>query len=196
MTTTGPSIRTYDLVARLTELAAREDRAGLAALRRGLGHEPGTVAEMYPYVEPFLTADAPRARVAAFYLVASLFGLHPVHAEAPGGYAARHGFGATLRAIRLRPESPEEDTGVAKRFTALLECDRSALSVHLRHMVTLLRSRAEGAPIDYRQFWRDILAWDAPDRRVQRAWAAGFWGQREEEMPREEHEAPGGETDD
>lgn len=196
MTTTGPPTRAYDLVTRLTDLAGREDRAALAALRRGLGHEPGAVPEMYPYVEPFLAADASRARVAAFYLVASLFGLHPVHAEGPGGYAARQGFGGTLRAIRLRPESQDEDTGVARRFTALLECDRDALSVHLRHLVSLLRSRADSVPIDYRRLWRDILAWDSPDRRVQRGWAGGFWGQREDETPREEHEAPAEETDD
>lgn len=36
----------------LNRLVAREDRAALAALRRGLGKPPGTVAEMYPLVEP------------------------------------------------------------------------------------------------------------------------------------------------
>jgi CRISPR system Cascade subunit CasB len=173
------------LVARLQELAEKEDRAALAALRRGLGREPGTVAEMYPYVEPFMPSDAGSARdprVAAAYLVASLFGLHPVHADTPEGPArrTRGGLGTPLRQIRHRPDTNDEDAGIARRFVALLECNREALPVHLRHLVTLLHSRAEAVPIDYRQLRLDILDWDAEDRRVQRAWAAGFWGGREQ----------------
>jgi len=176
----------------LADLAAREDRAGLAALRRGLGVEPGTVAEMYPYIEPFLGFEASRRRVVAAYVVASLFGLHPLHADGPPGRSALRGFGAALRAIRFRPDSAEEDPGVARRFVALLDCHEDALPVHLRQLVTLIRGRAEHVPIDYRQLHRDVLNWDSPTRYVQRAWAAGFWsGRGEPESGAGERQRPG-----
>ena len=66
-----------EFIARLESLAKREDRAALAALRRGLGKPPGTVAEMAPYVEPAFDGAPDEA-----YIVASLFGLHPHHYRA------------------------------------------------------------------------------------------------------------------
>jgi len=55
----------------------RDDRAALAALRRGLGQPPGTVASMYPYVVRWLGDDTPPWQEAAYYLIAALFAYHP-----------------------------------------------------------------------------------------------------------------------
>ena len=64
----------------------RDNRAALAALRSGLGKDPGTVIAMYPYVGPHLRPDGgDGARLApwdkiyndALFTVASLFGAHP-----------------------------------------------------------------------------------------------------------------------
>ena len=76
-----------------------EDRAMLAALRRGLGAEPGDpeTADMMPYVERRIRKEASRREVKDIYMVASLFALHPSSADSgnmgdhlrPAGGSAR-----------------------------------------------------------------------------------------------------------
>jgi CRISPR type I-E-associated protein CasB/Cse2 len=88
---------------------------------------------------------------------------------------AERGFGASLARIRRREDTNDDDEGVTRRFGALLNCGSDALPTHLRHLLQLLDSRADHAPVNYRQLFFDLRDWDSPDRRVQRAWAAGFW---------------------
>jgi CRISPR system Cascade subunit CasB len=177
MTAPAPPARQHPLVARLVQLKERDDRAALAALRRGLGKPAGTVPEMFPYVEPFIPVNEYESNVDAAYLVASLFGLHPNHGEPAEEVRSRQqrGFGTSLARIRRREGSVDEDEGVARRFGALLNCDSEGLPTHLRHLMTLLHSRSPDTPIDYGQLYNDIVRWEAADRRVQRDWAAGFW---------------------
>lgn len=176
-TAPAPPARQHPLIARLVQLKDRDDRGALAALRRGLGKPPGTVPEMFPYVEPFIPVNGYARHVDAAYLVASLFGLHPVHGAPSEDARSRQqrGFGASLARIRLREGTTDEDDGVARRFGALLNCDHEGLPTHLRHLMKLLDSRSRDAPIDYTQLYDDITDWEAPDRFVQRNWAAGFW---------------------
>ena len=44
----------HPFIRYLQKLADGQERGALASLRRGLGQRPGTVADMYRYVEPFL----------------------------------------------------------------------------------------------------------------------------------------------
>lgn len=164
--------RAAALVAHLQDLAEREDRGALAALRRGLGKEPGTTPEMYPLVEPFLRGARPRETEAA-YIVASLFGLHPVRWRAPE-HTYNTSVGWSLSHIRTRDDGQDDD-GVARRFVALLNCERDALPTHLRQLLSLLHGRADAAAVDWEQLYWDIVRWDGVHRHVQRAWAAGFW---------------------
>lgn len=164
------------LVRHLVSLVEREDRGALASLRRGLGKEPGEAPGMFPIVERFLPENASQALVEAAYLVASLFGFHPCHREAaPGSRPWDRSFGHSLRAIRF-DDGGEENDGVSRRFVALLNCDREALPTHLRHLVQLLKAKKQEAPIDFVQLFYDILDWENVERKVQRNWAAGFWG--------------------
>jgi CRISPR system Cascade subunit CasB len=159
----------------------RPDRAALAALRRGLGKEPGTVPEMYPHVEPCMAA-APKKKADAAYVVASLFGAHPVPWTQPDDAPRNTSFGWTLRHIRFRDDGGEdegvarrEDEGVARRFVAALNCHREALPTHLRQLFGLLHARAPDAPVDWKRLFEDIVHWEDTDRWVQRRWAEGFW---------------------
>ncbi len=61
----------------LEGLAEREDRGALAALRRGLGKQPGAAPEMFPYLAPWTQHEHGWGEE-CMYLVASLFALHPV----------------------------------------------------------------------------------------------------------------------
>jgi len=140
------------------------DRGALAALRRGLGQPPGTVASMYPYVAHWLSEDTPTWQEAAYYLIASLFAYHP--AEGGVGNMGRH---------FARTRDPQGDnTAIERRFTALLAAHPDDLDFYLRQAVSFLKSKQ--VPVNWHQLLSDVLAWGHPDRYVQKQWARAFWG--------------------
>jgi CRISPR type I-E-associated protein CasB/Cse2 len=159
------------LIAALLDLARKEDRGALAALRRGLGTEPGSVPAMFPYVEPYLGAQPSRARERAGYLVAALFASHPMAWEGEEPYAGAHNLGASFRRLS-GPDGISPST--EGRFRALLSCHRDDLPEHLRHAISLLQSK--DVPVDWARLWYDIQSWDTENRWVQRRWARQFWG--------------------
>jgi len=152
----------------------REDRAALAALRRGLGHPPGTVPDTYRYVAPWLSADAPPWVEDAHFVIASLFAYHPQ----PGGMGNMgHHF--------ARARDPRGDeTAIERRFTALLAAHPEDLDSYLRHAVGFLRSRE--VALNWDQLLGDIIAWGHPDRYVQKAWARAFWARPTHEVSADE----------
>lgn len=153
-------------------LIQREDRAALAALRRGLGKPVGEAAEMYPYVVRFLPREAAYHDEEAYYLVASLLAWHR------GCTDRTSNFGASFARLREATESES----VERRFVALLNAHRDDLAEHLRHAVGLLKSR--DIPVDWAQLLHDIKQWEYQRRPVQRAWASAFWaGGTEERTP-------------
>jgi CRISPR system Cascade subunit CasB len=154
----------------------REDRATLAALRRGLGHPPGTVPDMYRYVVPWLSEDTPRWREAAFYTIAALFAYHPES----GGRGNMGDHYAQARGL-LR-----DDTAIERRFTSLLSAHPDDLDFHLRQAVSFLKSK--DVPVNWQQLLVDLEAWNHPDGYVQRRWARAFWGRRAQQGPANEEE--------
>jgi len=152
----------------------REDRGALAALRRGLGQPPGTVADMYRYVVPWLPEGASRQKEEIYYLLAALFGAHP--AEGGTGNMGNH---------FARTRDPQGDnTAVERRFTALLAAHRDDLATYLRQAVSYLRSKE--VPIHWHQLFYDLQRWGYDNRPVQREWAGAFWGRPQEEQTKEE----------
>jgi CRISPR system Cascade subunit CasB len=154
----------------------REDRATLAVLRRGLGHPPGTVAEMYRYVVPWLSDDTPPWREAAFYTIAALFAYHP---ECGG----RGNMGDHFAQARA---GVGDETAIERRFSVLLSAHPEDLPFHLRQAVSFLRSK--DVPVNWHQLLIDMDAWGHPDGYVQRRWARAFWGRRAQEEERKEEE--------
>lgn len=177
--------------AYLQELANRDDRAALAALRRGLGRPPGEATEMYPYVVPWAPDGAGAwlsREETAYYLVAALFGFHPLHRPAPPDTRPeRDNLGAALLAL-ARDDQGHIDMdrlkSIERRFVALLNSHPDDLPTHLRGVIGLLRGKE--IPVNYAQLLRDIIAWDRDDRRVQRTWARAFWSRTAGEQPADE----------
>ncbi|CCF85744.1 CRISPR-associated protein, Cse2 family [Nitrolancea hollandica Lb] len=172
MSSTRPETRNGAFIESLERLVQRKDRGALAALRRGLGQPPGEVAQMYPYVVPWLPQHAVTPRKEdAYYQIAALFAFW---------YQGRSSFlrngripnnlGASL--ARLADATASES--VERRFVALLNCHSEDLPDHLRHAVGLLRTA--DIPVDWDQLLRDIQDWGREDRRVQRSWARSYWG--------------------
>ena len=143
-----------------------EDRAVLAALRRGLGQPPGTVPDMFPYVVRFLADDVNRWTEQCYYLIAALYALHPQ--SAPAGNLGAH-FARTLD-----PNADRNDA-IERRFTALLTAHPDDLHFYLRQAISFLKSK--DVSINWHQLLHDLLKWENPKRRpvVQKQWAAQFW---------------------
>jgi CRISPR system Cascade subunit CasB len=162
--------REEQFVEYLTGLVDREDRASLAALRRGLGKAPGEAAEAYRYVVPWLRRDSPPWEDDVYFLVASLFALHQKNWKAVASNRRTTNLGASF----ARMANEVEGGSVERRFVALLNCDRDDLPEHLRHAISLLKSKE--VPVDWTQLLQQIQDWARYDRRVQREWARAFWG--------------------
>ena len=154
----------------------RDDRGTLAALRRGLGQSPGTVADMYRYVVPWLSEDTPPSREAAYYTIAALFAYHPD----PGGS------GNMGRHFAQACDPQADNTAIERRFTVLLATHPDDLDFHLRQAVSFVKSK--NVPINWQQLLSDVLAWGYPERYVQRRWARAFWGRRAAEEHNDKEE--------
>ena len=161
-----------------------EDRAALAALRRGLGRPPGTVPEMYPYVVRFLPKKAyPNSWTEqSYYLIAALYALHPESAD--------KGNLGTHFARKLDP-NPDLNAAVERRFTALLTAHPDDLADYLRQAISFLKSK--DVEINWHQLMWDVRDWGNPDRQnwVQKRWAREFWGRRDDEDEKPETAAAG-----
>ncbi len=155
----------HPFIAYLYSLAADEDRAALAHLRRGLGKPPGAAPEMFPYVVPWLPENPHRE--AAYYLVASLFALHPAS-------AAQGNMGDHMAAAR----DGNNDQALERRFTALLSAHPDDLPNYLRQAVSYLKSKE--VPVNWDQLFRDLQFWSHPEYGIQvrKRWATAFWRYR------------------
>jgi len=167
-------------VSYLEGLLEREDRGALAALRRGITGQPGTVPETYRYVVRWIREDAdPTGPYAvSFFLVASLFALY-FAGKGKGVTGEGNDIGTAFRLAKSRKadersSDPDKPDSIDQRFTAMLNAHFDDLPNHLRHAISYLKS--EGVSLDWHRLLRDIRNWNHPDRWVQKAWAKGFWG--------------------
>jgi len=152
----------------------REDRALLAALRRGAGQPPGASPEVSKYVQAWLGEDAPAYLEEAYYLIAPLFALHPK--EGGSGNMGDH-FAEMCKRDLLYERDKEPPPSVERRFMLLLSAHPDDLGDYLRQATGLLKSK--DVAVDWQQLLRDVLAWKSRDERprirVQKEWARAFW---------------------
>jgi CRISPR system Cascade subunit CasB len=146
-------------IAYLRGLHTRDDRATLAALRRGLGKPAGTAIEMFPYVIP----HAPDRYQDAYFLIAALFALYPDASDLDENLGA---------SFRLLSDDASSD-GVQRRFVALLRADLDEMPAHLRHAIALLK--AHQIPVSWERLLPDLAHWGHPNGYVQRNWGYAFW---------------------
>jgi CRISPR system Cascade subunit CasB len=142
-----------------------EDRAMLATLRRGLGKQPGESASMYQYIIPFLHEDNVQYadQESNYYLIASLFALHPIS-------TTQGNMGAHLYQFT---QQVGDDEATTRRFVQLLNLRRETLDTPLRQHISLLKSK--DIAVNWHQLFYDIRYWSHEDRFVQKQWASKFW---------------------
>ncbi len=154
-------------IASLRRLVQDDNRAALAALRRGLSTHDGVAPEMHRYVVPWLSPDSPPWQASPLYQVAALFAWH----QDAGG--ARDDAMRNLGASCARLKSELGRDSLEGRFVALLNSHQDDLYPRLRNIVGLLRSN--NIPVNWSQLLSDIHRWGWESRSVQRAWANAYW---------------------
>lgn len=182
-----PHREEIDFARRLKGLAERHDgvaRGALAAMRRGLGKEPGEAGEALRAIFPLLPAGLAMAQEDAYFLIASLAAWHPLHWTPNDGARQPSSLGASFAWLQ-RDQGGES---VERRFAALLNSHPDDLPGNLRNAIGLLK--AHDVRVDYARLLRDVQEWDADDRRVQREWARDFWAGRRPEAEDTESEEP------
>ena len=158
-----------DFIYYLKSLSDRDQRGALAALRRGLGKPPGNEPLTYPYVVPKLPNDLRSSEdEEPYYLVASLFALHPLS-------ATEGNMGSHLRELAPQTHADELPPNIVRRFVLLLSAHPNDLYKLLQPAVNLLK--AGSVPIHWYQLLRDLKRWRYADARsdVRRKWATDFW---------------------
>lgn len=168
----------------LESLLKRDDRATLAALRRTLGRNPAAANQAYPYVMPRVSPNLPARELdrdeRIYLLVAGLFAFHQISWPRNDSEKAYTNLGASMEKLALATDG----AGVERRMSALLACSFDDLHEHLRHAISLLKSKQ--VPVDWARLIDDLRWWNTDDRRVQREWARAFWA-----STRESSEEPG-----
>jgi CRISPR system Cascade subunit CasB len=170
---TATEAREYPIERVLARVATRPDV--LAALRRGVGRPLDDAPSSWPYVME--AAGGVRSREDAAHVTLGLFALHQ-QSHAPGSMNQPDwGFGRACRFLRQRRSTKgSSEDGVERRFRAALSAESlTALAVHLRGLVTLLRG--EDIPLDFARLFWDLSAWRNPQRRdkVALRWARDYF---------------------
>ncbi len=185
MSATGKSVRTFasKVLGRLLNTAdVSAQKAALANLRRGIGHVPGELPQMWgEYLlempeEMYGRYGQPSREEWAVYTALTLFALHQ-----QGRDPSKEPMHRTGRSVGSAAAFLAEDEDGMKRILRRLNAAATAntveaLSYYLRGIVQLLRS--EGVPLDYVSLAGDIYDYQFPERinEVRLRWGQDFYG--------------------
>ena len=158
---------------RLQALPDNQRRAELAKLRRGIGHAPGELPELWGSFllgmpESFQGRSAPSAAEWAVYLALTLYALHQQGEE----NVSMNEKGCTLgRAVRLLAQNSAAaaqhwtESSVLRRFNALATADSMPeVSHYLRGMVQLFRGNEPKLKLDYPRLAVELYRLQLPDQ--------------------------------
>ena len=153
---------------RLQALPDNQRRAELAKLRRGIGHAPGDLPELWgsfllEMPESFQGRSAPSAAEWAVYLALTLYAVHQQGNDRPMNCPGNT-LGRAVRQLAERNSAGQDwtEASVLRRFNALATADSMPeVSHHLRGMIQLLRR--EGIPLDYPQLAEDLYQYQFVD---------------------------------
>lgn len=151
----------------LFRMVQSENRGGLAELRRGAGKGPNYPPQTLKHVYPFLGKDISSIYERALLITATLFGLYPETRDP----------NCNMGDVFFKIMQQSGSDSVEKRFIALLDADPDEIENHLRHAVSLARSKE--IPIGWSRLLKDLTfrlsRYENQRNRVNREWARGFW---------------------
>lgn len=149
------------------------DGADLAALRRGVGREAGSVPAMWPYYRKLNQKGLLTAELRAEHVALTLYAIHQQSVREPV-HRPDVGVGTALKQLRgsgrFSPEAVDRRFGAAATATSLDEA-----AYHLRGLVRQLRQVPQG--LSYTTLFEDLVNWQNPERvgSVRRRWGADYF---------------------
>jgi CRISPR system Cascade subunit CasB len=156
------------------KVASGED---LAALRRGIGREAGSVPAMWPYYTTLRPDGARTAALNAEHVALTLFA---VLQQSKPTLVHRDGIGLGTALLRLRQSGRYSADAVDRRFAAAATATSlTELAVHVRGLVTQLR-QLDHPELDLTRLTNDLRLWQNPEQigRVRRHWGAQYFAPR------------------
>lgn len=159
----------------------------LAALRRGLGKEPGTVPAMWPYYTQLNEAGTLTRELLAEHLCLSLYGFHQQSRRRPVHHPEHPGLGGAIAAVAA--SSRYGEAAVWARFMAAATASTfEELSGHLRRLVALMKTVPDHPGMNYTRLFRDLVDWQSLSSvgRVRRRWGGEYLSCLEREARRPE----------
>lgn len=145
----------------------------LAALRRGIGREPGSVPQLWPYYTTLTDDGRLTPALVAEHHALTLFG---VHQQSQPQLVHRDRIGVGSAVLALRTSGAASQDAVDRRFgAAATAVTVDELAVHLRGLITQLRGIRQ--PLDYTLLMKDLRAWSTPDgaASVRRRWGGQYF---------------------
>ena len=182
---------------RLQALPDNQRRAELAKLRRGIGHAPGELPELWgsfllEMPESFQSRSAPSAAEWAVYLALTLYAVHQQGNDRPMNCPGNT-LGRAVRQLAERNSAGQDwtEASVLRRFNALATAEEiTEISHHLRGMIQMLSVAKDGGiPLDYPQLAADLYELQCADPRYAQTPANVRlrWGQ---DLYRDQNPAP------
>jgi CRISPR system Cascade subunit CasB len=162
----------HPFIEYLYSLSREQKRGALADLRRGLSEPPGAAPIMFPYVARWVPEEARQTwKEKVYYLVAALFAYYQSGANETGKQRLTSGnFGEHCRMAKVVNKQSES---FEMRFASLLKSNPADLPVHLRQMISLLKSA--DVPINWDMLFHDLIRWNSESQYIQRQWANSYW---------------------
>lgn len=155
-----------------TEFATNLPPGGeLAALRRGIGRQPGEVPAMWKFYRT-RSEDGLR-RLAAEHHALVLFGVHQQREKRLVHHAGAS-IGEAVRQLHAR----FAEAAVDRRFFAAATASTlEGVTYHLRQLLRQTHDLPQPTPIDYTRLYWDLAGWDDPERRrrAQRRWGLSYY---------------------
>ena len=145
----------------------------LAALRRGIGRDAGSVPQMWPFYTTLAEDGRRTPALLAEHVALTLFAVHQQSRPLP---VHRDGVGLGTAVLALRRSDAYSPEAVDRRFAAAATATSLAeVGVHLRGLVTQLRGI--GQSLDYTRLYQDLRDWQYPERLplVRRRWGGQYF---------------------
>ena len=170
--------RINSILANPSESAAR---SSLAKLRRGIGHMPGELPELWgEYLldlpEELMGRGSNISRAEwAIYTTLTLFALHQQGKDRASQPMHQQNISLGTAANRLIKNENDDRERISRRFYPVaMASDMAELSHHLRGLITLMRS--QGISMDYIRLSGDLYNFQDPDRvdAVRLRWGEDF----------------------
>lgn len=147
-------------IRRLLEMPDPASRAALANLRRGIGHAPGELPQLWGEFLADMPEELQGERAASFaewavYTAVTMFALHQQGKDRKGEAMNREGVSVGAAANQLIASEDDRERVARRFYPVATAADMTEMAYHLRGLISLFR--ANGIALDYPMLAGDLF---------------------------------------